>query len=69
VATRRTKADFNEVGWGPYAHQLIASWSGDSLPIEFVDADRLREAWSHPDPDRESGAVLQALWLAESNKS
>jgi asparagine synthase (glutamine-hydrolysing) len=69
VTMRRTKADFNEVGWGPYARQLIASWSGGSLPIEFVDADRLREAWSHPVPDRESGAVLQALWLAESNKS
>jgi asparagine synthase len=62
LVTRPAKVYFESIYWGPRSREFVRTWTGDSVPLEFVDARGLLETW------RRGGllgaTVLQALWLA-----
>lgn len=60
---RLTKAAGNRAMWGPYARELVAHWTGESVDTELVDADVLRGVWADDAPDGRSFLLLQAVWL------
>jgi hypothetical protein len=62
VLRRSTKSQFSEVLWGPASRELAASWEGDGLDPELVDFERLRQAWTAPEPDTQTITMLQSVW-------
>jgi hypothetical protein len=64
--TRRSKADFSEVFWGPGARRFAEEWDGSGLDPALVDPAALRAEWLAPKPDARAGSALQAAWLATS---
>ena len=61
---RTHKAMFTGPYWGGETQEFIASWDGNGVPEDLVDADALREVWSDEYPDVRTGVLLQAAWLA-----
>jgi Asparagine synthase len=62
LISRPSKVYFEDVYWGPRSREFMATWTGESVPVEFVDARGLLETWRR---GKLLGApVLQALWLA-----
>jgi asparagine synthetase B (glutamine-hydrolysing) len=64
VLARTEKADFTRALWGDEAREFAATWNGEGLPGELVDAGRLRQMWAADPPDFRSATALQAAWLA-----
>jgi hypothetical protein len=64
VVSRREKAGFDEVFWGPRSREFMAASAERPVLIEFIDQQGLLETWREPMPHAGSSAVLQALWLA-----
>jgi asparagine synthase (glutamine-hydrolysing) len=63
---RRTKGEFGEALWGERARAFAASWNGDGVDRELVDADALRSVWRQRNPPLGAATLLQAAWLATS---
>ena len=66
VLRRSTKAHFGQVLWGAASRELAASWDGDGVDHDLVDADRLRELWSADEPDTQTITLLQSIWQTRS---
>ena len=66
VLTRSTKSHFAEVLWGPASRALAAGWDGGGIDARLVDAERLREAWSAPEPDTQTITLLQSVWSTQA---
>jgi hypothetical protein len=67
LVTRPSKVYFENVYWGPRSREFIATWTGDSVPLEFVDGRGLLETWRGG--TFLGATVLQALWLAAHRTS
>jgi asparagine synthase (glutamine-hydrolysing) len=74
VATRETKADFDEVFWHErsraFASHIVEEDRLESaltrLGLEtLVDPEGLRETWRSSDPHANSYLLFQAVWLSE----
>jgi asparagine synthase (glutamine-hydrolysing) len=63
VCARPDKAKFDEVYWSSHARAAAASWSGEGVDPELVDAEALRREFSRPLPDPRAWMLLQAAWL------
>jgi asparagine synthase (glutamine-hydrolysing) len=63
ILTRRSKATFGVVFWGPASRAFAENWDGTGLNPEFVDADALRQAWLAPVPVYGCVLPLHAAWL------
>jgi asparagine synthase (glutamine-hydrolysing) len=64
VVRRPTKASFDEAFWNADARAFAASWTGEGVDGELVDADALRANWLSSSPDARTFTLLQAAWLA-----
>jgi asparagine synthetase B (glutamine-hydrolysing) len=62
VLRRSSKSHFAEVLWGPAALELAASWDGDGVDPELVDAGQLRRLWTLAEPDTQTITLLQSVW-------
>ncbi|HVE97921.1 MAG TPA: asparagine synthase-related protein [Mycobacteriales bacterium] len=62
LLARKSKAQFDEVIWGPATRAWVAQDAEWSVPM--VDAERLREEWRRDVPDARSCLPLQAAWLS-----
>jgi len=60
---RRTKATFAEAYFGSHTKALAAAWSGEGVPHDLVDVDRLRTEWLGDRPAPMTWALVQAAWL------
>jgi hypothetical protein len=69
VIERRTKAEFGATLWGPQARGFACEWDGAGVDPALVDRDRLRAAWSQPNPPLAAATVLQGAWLAAMRSS
>jgi hypothetical protein len=69
VLSRRSKATFGDVFWGPQSRQFAMEWDGKGLDPAWVDAEALRAAWSEPRPVYGAALPLQAAWLARQQRS
>jgi asparagine synthetase B (glutamine-hydrolysing) len=67
LTARPTKAKFNEVFWGEQTKSFVLRWDGSGVPHELVDVERLRAAWSSPQPSLHSQALLQSAWLRSAS--
>lgn len=65
TVSRTSKASFGSVIFGPYSHQFLERWSGNGLPEDLVDPERLRESWTDSTIDIRTLLLLQSAWLAE----
>jgi Asparagine synthase len=69
VLSRRSKATFGDVFWGPESRSFASDWDGDSLDGRWVDAEALRAAWRQPRPVYGAALPLQAAWLAREERT
>ncbi|WP_380165880.1 asparagine synthase-related protein [Jannaschia sp. R86511] len=63
VLSRRSKAGFNAVHFGPSAREVADAWDGGGVDPDLVDTDALRAQWRSPRPHAASLALLQHAWL------
>jgi hypothetical protein len=63
--SRTSKASFGSVIFGPYSREFLEGWSGNGLPEDLVDPERLRESWTGPTVDIRNLLLLQSAWLTE----
>lgn len=66
VLRRQSKAVFNAALFHDDARAFAASWDGDGIDHDLVDADRLRVEWVGDHPSALSGPLLQVAWLDDS---
>jgi hypothetical protein len=64
LLSRSRKAEFGAAFWRGEAHAFVDEWDGTGLDSEFVDAERLRDAWRAESPFFGSTTLLHAAWLA-----
>lgn len=64
VLARSDKACFDEVFFTRHSRAFAAAWTGDGVPAGIVDAARLYEHWTGPEPLAQSFTLLQAAFLA-----
>ncbi len=69
ILSRRSKATFGDVFWGPESRQFAKDWDGKGLDPRWVDAVALRAAWLEPKPVYGAALPLQAAWLARQERS
>ncbi len=69
ILSRRSKATFGDVFWGPESRQFAKNWDGNGLDPRWVEADALRTAWLEPRPVYGAALPLQAAWLARQDRS
>lgn len=65
LLSRRSKASFGAVFWGPASRQFAEGWDGTGIDTDLVDPERLRAAWLAPVPVYGSALPLHAAWLHE----
>jgi asparagine synthase (glutamine-hydrolysing) len=63
ILTRRSKARFDQVLWGPRTRTFARDWDGAGVDPTLVNHERLRAAWRAEKPLYGSWTVLQAAWL------
>lgn len=63
VLAREDKAAFATPYWGEQTRSFTDGWDGSGIPLDIVDAERLREAWREPVPDFRSALLVQSAWL------
>jgi hypothetical protein len=68
LLSRRTKVCFDPAFWNTHSRSFAASWSGDGVDRQVVDADALRAEWTRPEPDSHSFLLLQSAWLESAKK-
>ena len=66
ILSRRSKATFGDVFWGPESRRFAKDWDGNGLDPRWVEADALRAAWLEPRPVYGAALPLQAAWLAQA---
>lgn len=66
---RQSKAAFGDAVWLEQARAFVESWDGRGLDPDFVDPERLREAWRAEYPVFHSWAMLHEAWLASQPAS
>ena len=64
VLSRKSKATFGGVFWGPESRQFAEQWTGEGFLPDVVDAEALRRAWLEPTPVYGAALPLHAAWLA-----
>jgi asparagine synthase (glutamine-hydrolysing) len=69
LVRRSTKASFGEVFWGDEARSVMAGWHGEDVDPSIVNIERLRAEWSGPAPDPHTVALLQSVWLRQTQKA
>ena len=69
IVSRRSKATFGDVFWGPASRQFANDWDGGGLGPRWVDAGALRLAWTEQRPVYGAALPLQAAWLATQARS
>lgn len=60
---RTSKATFGEAFMGRPTREFVASWSGEGLDPEIVDAEELRRLWSSGQRIALTSGLLQQAWL------
>ena len=68
ILTRRSKATFGDVFWGPASRRFAQDWDGAGLDRRWVDADALKAAWAEPRPVYGAALPLQAAWLSVQHR-
>jgi asparagine synthase (glutamine-hydrolysing) len=61
---RTGKASFDAAFFNVHSRALTATWQGQGVDPEHVEAASLREHWRSPHPDGRSFLLLQSVWLA-----
>jgi len=64
--TRRSKASFGGLAFGPGFRRFVRRWDPDTLSPQIrglIDIDRLREAWNQDTPVFQSVLLVQQAWL------
>lgn len=69
VLSRRSKATFGGVAWGPRTRAFVADWDGSGVDPAFVDVARLRVALNAEEPDSCTMPLLQQAWLHATARS
>lgn len=69
VVTRTSKAGFDAVLFARHSRGFAATWSGEGVPDELVDASALRAHWAEPAPSANSFTLLQAAFLASRGEA
>jgi asparagine synthase (glutamine-hydrolysing) len=68
LLTRPDKACFDEVFFHDHSRAMAAGWTGEGVPSAYVNAAALREHWRAAAPRAQSFSLLQAAWLASSDR-
>lgn len=69
VITRSSKTGFDDAFWNEPSRAFAASWNGEDVDLELVDAEGLAREWASLHPDPRSFLVLQSVWLAGEKRS
>jgi hypothetical protein len=64
ILSRKSKATFGGVFWGPESRRFAQEWTGDGFLPGVVDAEALRRAWLEPTPVYGAALPLHAAWLS-----
>jgi hypothetical protein len=64
ILSRRSKATFGAVFWGPATREFANDWDGGGINPEWVVPEALRAAWTAPTPVYGAALPLHAAWLA-----
>ena len=64
ILTRKTKASFVDVFWGPRTREFAQNWDGTGVDADLVDVEALRKEWCSERPDFRSTLLLQSAWLS-----
>lgn len=65
VLTRSTKATFNASVFQHHTRAFAQQWTGEGVPLDLVDPERLRAQWQSDIPHACTLLLLQAAWLAQ----
>lgn len=63
VVRRRSKASFNTALMGVHSRDFVASWQGDGVDDDIVDAVALRREWQRDVPHAGAFPSLHLVWL------
>jgi asparagine synthetase B (glutamine-hydrolysing) len=69
VLSRRSKASFGAVFWGPASRKFAEEWDGTGIDTDLIDPGKLRAAWLAPIPVYGSALPLHAAWLYQNRRS
>lgn len=64
ILTRRSKAEFSPILWGPHTRAFAEAWDGSGVDHELVDADALRREWARDQPVFGASTPLHDAWLS-----
>ena len=64
ILSRKSKATFGGVFWGPESRRFAEQWTGEGFLPGLVDAEALRRVWLEPTPVYGAALPLHAAWLA-----
>ena len=67
VLERWTKAEFNATFFNRFTREFAATWTGDGVDHELVDAEILRDLWLGDHHKALSACLLQSAWLANAS--
>ena len=68
VLARPDKASFDEPFFNRHARAFAHAWTGGGVPDDLVDGEALRRHWLGASPRPQSFSLLQAAWLADSER-
>jgi Asparagine synthase len=69
ILERSAKTGFDEAFWRTPSRELAARWDGEGVDERLVDAEGLAAEWASPEPDPRSFLLMQAVWLAQEERS
>jgi len=64
ILSRKSKASFGAVFWGPRSRAFAEGWDGEGIAPELINLETLRDAWMEPIPVFGSALPLHAAWLS-----
>ncbi len=64
LIARRSKAEFTGVLWSGESRAFAATWTGQGINPDLVDAGRLTSEWAATKPRFGANTMLQQAWLA-----
>ena len=64
ILSRKSKASFGAVFWGPRSREFAEGWDGEGIAPELINPETLRDAWMESIPVFGSALPLHAAWLS-----
>ena len=68
MLSRTSKAAFDGAWWTHHAREFVASWDGSGVDPQLVDIEALRAEWLSERPTGVTSAMLQAAFVASTQR-